>query len=158
MQALNSVVIEGNLTKDPVNRETPKGNPVTVFNIASNRYRGTGTERVEEVSFFEVEAWNGLALACSKYLAKGRGVRVAGRLKQDRWNTPDGDPRSRIKVIASDVEFKPQIAKAKETEVDSLVAENPTVEGTDEVSDELDEGLDDRTREEVGEELEEAVI
>jgi single-strand DNA-binding protein len=111
MQSMNSVVIEGNLTRDPVQRETPKGNTVTVMSIASNRYFGTGDERTEEVSFFEIEAWNNLGNTCYKHLTKGRGVRVAGRLKQDRWQTVEGDNRSRIKVIASTVDFKPQIIR-----------------------------------------------
>lgn len=114
MQFMNSVVIEGNLTKDPVQRETPKGTKVTVFSIASNRYFGTGEDRVEEVSFFEIEAWNKLGDACFTYLKKGRGVRVVGRLKQDRWENPEGELRTRIKVVAKEVDFKPQVAKAEE--------------------------------------------
>ena len=116
MQSMNSVVVEGNLTRDPVQRETPKGSIVTTFSIASNRYFGTGDERVEEVSFFDVEAWNKLGEACFTYLKKGRGVRVAGRLKQDRWQNTEGDPRSRIKVIAKEVDFKPQVVKPQDQE------------------------------------------
>lgn len=123
MQSMNSVVIEGNLTRDPVQRETPKGNTVTVMSIASNRYFGTGDERTEEVSFFEIEAWNNLGNTCYKHLTKGRGIRVAGRLKQDRWQTVEGDNRSRIKVIASTVDFKPQIIRPADQTEDGEDAE-----------------------------------
>jgi len=123
MQSMNSVVIEGNLTRDPVQRETPKGNTVTVMSIASYRYFGTGDERTEEVSFFEIEAWNNLGNTCYKHLTKGRGVRVAGRLKQDRWQTVEGDNRSRIKVIASTVDFKPLIIRQADQSEDEDDAE-----------------------------------
>lgn len=115
MQAMNSVVLEGNLVRDPIQRETPNGNKVTMFSIASNRYFGTGDDRVQEVSFFEIEAWSKLGEACFTYLKKGRGVRVAGRLKQDRWLSGEGQSRSRIKLIAREVDFKPQ-AKVDDTE------------------------------------------
>jgi single-strand DNA-binding protein len=48
---------------------------------------------------------------CGEYLKKGRGVRVVGRLKQDRWTDPDGKPHSRVEIIAEHVEFKPQLKK-----------------------------------------------
>jgi single-strand DNA-binding protein len=42
---------------------------------------------------------------------KGRGVRVVGRLKQDRWTGPEGQARSKILIVAEHVEFKPQLKK-----------------------------------------------
>jgi single-strand DNA-binding protein len=60
------------------------------------------------VSYFDVEAWAKLGLACSQNLKKGRGVRVVGRLKQDRWQDPEGKARSRVMIVAEHVEFKPQ--------------------------------------------------
>ena len=48
---------------------------------------------------------------CGEYLKKGRGVRVVGRLKQDRWTDADGKGRSRIFIVAEHVEFKPQLKK-----------------------------------------------
>jgi len=46
-----------------------------------------------------------------EYLKKGRGVRVVGRLKQDRWTDADGKPHSRIFIVAEHVEFRPQFKK-----------------------------------------------
>jgi single-strand DNA-binding protein len=65
----------------------------------------------KEVSCFDVSAWTRLAEVCGEYLKKGRGVRVVGRLKQDRWTDADGKPHSRIFIVAEHVEFKPQIKK-----------------------------------------------
>ena len=65
----------------------------------------------KEVSFYEVSTWTRLAEVCGEYLKKGRGVRVVGRLKQDRWTDADGKPHSRIFIAAEHVEFKPQFKK-----------------------------------------------
>ena len=108
---LNSILIEGNLVRDPMFRSTPKGTPVCTFSLASNRFfrQESGLER--EVSFFEIETWAKLAEACNNLGKKGRGVRVVGRLKQDRWTGADGKPRSKISIVAEHVEFRPEFKK-----------------------------------------------
>lgn len=108
MNALNSILIEGNVVRDPLIKETPRGSVVCNFSIASNRFYKQDDEMEQETSFFEVESWSKLAEACGKNCGKGRGVRVVGRLKQDRWTGTDGKNYSKIKVIAEHVEFKPQ--------------------------------------------------
>ncbi len=109
MNNLNSILIEGNLTKDPVFNETPRGTAVCKFSIATNRYFKQDDEIQNEVSYFDIETWARLAEVCSDHLAKGRGVRVVGRLKQDRWNDIDGNAKNRIKIVAEHVEFKPLV-------------------------------------------------
>jgi single-strand DNA-binding protein len=108
---LNSVLIEGNLVRDPELKYTPKGAAVCDFVLASNRYFKQDEETQKEVSFFEVTTWSRLAEVCGEYLKKGRGVRVVGRLKQDRWSSPEGQPRSKVSIVAEHVEFKPQLKK-----------------------------------------------
>jgi single-strand DNA-binding protein len=108
MNNLNSIILEGNLTRDPVVDSTPKGTSVCHFTVASNRFYKSDGERQEEVGFFDVEVWSRLAETCGEYLEKGRGVRVVGRLKQDRWTNPEGEPRSRIRIVGEHVEFRPR--------------------------------------------------
>ena len=107
MNSLNSILLEGNLVKDPESKNLPTGTQVCNFSVASDRFyrQNDGTEK--EVSYFDVEAWARLGLACSQNLKKGRGVRVVGRLKQDRWTDPEGKARSRVVIVAEHVEFKP---------------------------------------------------
>ncbi len=109
MNNLNSLLIEGNLVKDPELSYTTKGTAVCKFTVASNRFFKQEQETQKEVSYFDVTTWARLAEVCGEYLKKGRGVRVVGRLKQDRWTDPDGKTRSRIFVVAEHVEFKPQL-------------------------------------------------
>lgn len=122
MNQLNSILIEGNLTKDPVFKETPKGTPVCSFALASNRYYKQGSETEQEVSYFDIETWSKLADACGKQLKKGRGVRVVGRLKQERWTGTDGKMKSNVKIVAEHVEFKPEM-KEKPSAQDAQEAE-----------------------------------
>ena len=122
MNSLNSIIVEGNLTRDPVLSATPKGTSVCTFSVASNRFYRQNEEQQREVSFFDVETWARLAEVCGEQLKKGRGVRVVGRLRQDRWTDGENRPHSRVKIVAEHVEFKPQFAK-KEGEID---AEAPT--------------------------------
>ena len=114
MNSLNSILVEGNLVRDPALSKTPRGTQVCTFSLASNRYYKMDNESQKEVSFFDVEVWSKLALSCSENLKKGRGVRVVGRLKQDRWSDAEGKNHSRIKIIGEHVEFKPEFSREKE--------------------------------------------
>lgn len=111
MNSLNSILLEGNLVRDPEEGETAKGTKFCKFSIASNRYYKQEGNKVDEVSYFDVEVWSKLAESCYANLEKGRGVRVVGRLKQDRWQDDEGNGRTKVKIIGEHVEFKPQFKK-----------------------------------------------
>ena len=108
MNNLNSILLEGNLVADPELRYTPNGAPVCSFCVACNRYFKQEEELQQEVSYFDITTWNRLAEVCNEYLTKGRGVRVVGRLKQDRWEDQEGKTRSKVHIVAEHVEFKPK--------------------------------------------------
>jgi single-strand DNA-binding protein len=139
---LNSVLIEGNLVRDPELKYSPKGTAVCSFALASNRYFKQDEETQKEVSFFDVTTWARLAEVCGEYLKKGRGVRVVGRLKQDRWTNPEGQARSKIEIVAEHVEFKPQMKKDGDGKdgAENTAADAPgTADGQDEEGVELKE-------------------
>ena len=123
MNNLNSILIEGNMVREPLYRTTPKGTPVCTFSLASNRFFKQDTGLEKEVSFFDVETWAKLAETCNNLGKKGRGVRVVGRLKQDRWTGNDGKSRSRISIVAEHVEFRPEAKKENVSEQTQLAAE-----------------------------------
>jgi single-strand DNA-binding protein len=108
MNHLNSVLIEGNLTGDPLFRDAPKGVPVCAFTIASNHFCKSDGGLEKEVCFFDIEARSKLAEKCRNLGRKGIGVRVVGRLKQDRWYGADGVFHSDIFIVAEHVEFRPE--------------------------------------------------
>ncbi len=105
--SLNSVNIMGNLTRDPELKTIPSGKSVCSLSIANNRVYTKNGERVTEVSYFDIEVWGVIAENCAKYLKKGSGIIVEGRLKQDRWEK-DGKTQSRVRIAANNVHFMPR--------------------------------------------------
>lgn len=110
----NKVILAGNLTRDPELRYTPNGSPVCGFGLALNRryQNGQGSD-VEEVTFVEITVWGKQAEACTEYLSKGRTVLLEGHLRQDRWETTEGEKRSQLKVVAESVKFLPRNGRAE---------------------------------------------
>ncbi|GMO25024.1 MAG: single-stranded DNA-binding protein [Termitinemataceae bacterium] len=120
MNNLNSILIEGNLVKDPDYRQTSKGTALCTFCLASNRFYKLDDNMEKEVSYFDVETWQKLAESCKTLGRKGRGVRVVGRLKQSRWNSTDGAAHSRITIVAEHVEFRPDFKKGQESAAQNI--------------------------------------
>ncbi len=116
MNTLNSILVEGNIVRDPVVKETPKGTKVCTFSLASNRYYKINDGYEQETSFFDVESWGQEAERCMTECIRGRGIRVVGRLKQDRWVGAEGKNYSRVKIVADHIEYKPKLTKTKEKE------------------------------------------
>lgn len=126
MNNINNILLEGNLVKDPLLRSTPKGTLVCTLRLASNRYYKQDAGFEKETGFFEVETWSKLAERCYNAAHKGQGVRVTGRLKQDRWTGQDGKPHSKVTIVAERVAFKPEFNRDGRSSGDSgaFAAEN----------------------------------
>lgn len=109
MNSMNQIIIEGNVVRDSTVRETPRGTRVATMPIASNRfYKDANGDFQSDVSFFDVQVWGeNFCERVAKNAVKGRGVRVVGRLKQDRWKNEEGKIASRIYIVADHVDFKP---------------------------------------------------
>lgn len=115
MASFNKVILMGNLIHDPELRYTPNGLGVATFRIAMNRYYTTQAgEKKEEATFIRITVWGRQGENCHQYLSKGRGVLVEGRLSQRTWETPEGDKRSTIEVVAQNVQFLPRTASSAE--------------------------------------------
>lgn len=105
--SLNSVNIMGNLTRDPELKYTSSGRSVCNLSIANNRVYTANGEKVTEVSYFDIEVWAATAENCAKYLTKGSGIIVEGRLKQDRWEK-EGKTQSKVRIAANSIHFLPK--------------------------------------------------
>ena len=106
MNSLNSILIEGNLIKDPYTYQL-KDTVKCDIQIVSKRFFKDGNEYQEEISIFDITCQGDLAKICGEKLKKGRGIQVMGRLKQNRWTDTKGKERSRIIIVAQHIEFKP---------------------------------------------------
>src|SRR3712207_6768383 len=101
MVSFNRVVLAGNLTRDPELRFTNNGIPVCQFGIAVNRVRS----KSEEVDFFDITAWRELGETIANYKKKGDPILVEGRLQYRTWEAQDGSKRSKVDVVADNVQF-----------------------------------------------------
>lgn len=125
---LNSVLLAGNLTKDPVYRLTNSGTPVANFGVACNRrFRDKSDEWKEDVCYVGVIAWNRLADSCKARLKKGSAVLVDGELQSRTFKTDDNSPsRTIVEIKAKRIqflnrkEFEGEHGEHKEEEVTSF--------------------------------------
>ena len=96
------------MTQDPRFKTLPSGKSVCEFGLALNRrWLDINGDSKQETTFVDVTAWNQQAEVITHYCQKGRPLVVEGRLEQERWKTPTGESRSRLKVVAQRVTFLP---------------------------------------------------
>ena len=107
MANINRVVLVGNLTKDPELRHTPSGTPVCKLRIAVNTRRkdGQSGEWQDKPNYFDVTVWGAQGDNCARYLEKGRGVAIDGRLEWREWQDQNGNKRQSVEIIADTVQF-----------------------------------------------------
>lgn len=106
MPEVNYVIVAGNLTKDPIFRQTTNNTPVANFSIASNRkYRDSQNQWQEDVCYIGIVAWNRLAESCRERLKKGSAVLVDGELQSRNWKSEDGHSRSIVEIKARRIQF-----------------------------------------------------
>lgn len=104
-RSVNQVMLMGNLTRDPELRNTPSGQSVCSFSLALNRsYKDQSGEWKEATDYIDVVAWGPLGERVAQYMSKGRRCLVQGRLQSRAWEQ-DGQKRSKVEVLASDVTF-----------------------------------------------------
>ena len=109
----HTIIIVGNLGRDPEMRYTPSGQAVTNFSVATSRqYTGSNGESVKETIWFRVSTWGKQAETCNQYLRKGSKVLVEGRLVPDQstggprlWTRQDGTSAASFEISANTVRF-----------------------------------------------------
>lgn len=99
---MNKAILIGNLTRDPELSETKDGISVCRFSIAVNRYIRAGESQTD---FFNIVAWRGLGENVAKYCKKGQKVAVVGSIQIRNYEDRDGNNRTAVDIVASDVEF-----------------------------------------------------
>jgi single-strand DNA-binding protein len=127
----HTIILVGNLGRDPEMRYTPSGQAVTNFSVAvSDNYTNSSGERVDRTIWVRVSTWGKLAETCNQYLKKGRKVLVEGRLQADPatggprvYTRQDGSSGTSFEVNANTVRF---LSSKGETEGENYpVPEHP---------------------------------
>lgn len=138
MPEINYVIVAGNLTKDPIFRQTTNQTPVVNFSMASNRrYKDSSNQWQEDVCYIGIVAWNKLAESCKERLKKGSAVLVDGELQSRNWKTDEGHNRSIVEIKARRIQFLNKRAMKDENEIDDKIIEkkNETeIESTSQVT------------------------
>jgi single-strand DNA-binding protein len=130
----HTIIIVGNLGRDPEMRYTPGGQAVTNISVATNRqYTGSDGNTVKETIWFRVSVWGKMAEVCNQYLRKGSKVLVEGRLVPDAatggprlWTRQDGTAASSYEISASTVRF---LSSRGEAEGEMTVSEGGSAAG-----------------------------
>ena len=103
---INRVTLVGRLTRDPELRHLPSGSPVLQLGLAVNgRQKDETGNWVDKPNFFDVKVFGNQAEMLSQHLAKGRRVGIDGRLDWSSWEAQDGSKRSKVEVVAFQVQF-----------------------------------------------------
>lgn len=97
-------MIIGNLTRDPELKNTPSGQAVASFAVATNLvWTDQSGQQQKKVEFHNIIAWRKLAEVCAKYLHKGSKVYIEGRLQTTDWTGNDGVKRYRTEIVAENM-------------------------------------------------------
>jgi len=115
---MNSCSFVGRLVRDP-ELFAANGTDVVKFTLAINEYRRSKTgQKTKQVDYLDFEAWDSGATTISKYCSKGDELAVSASARQDRWNDPEGNKRSKIKfrVNSFNLFSQERYSEPKETE------------------------------------------
>lgn len=115
--SINQVCISGNLTRDAELKSAKSGMEILTFTVAVNERRKNPQGEWEDyANFINCTLFGKYGAAIASSMTKGTKVCVAGSLRQSIWEQ-DGQKRSKLEVIASDVELPP---KSKQAVTDEL--------------------------------------
>ncbi len=134
----HTIILVGNLGRDPEMRYTPSGQAVTNLNIATNRsYTASDGTQVKETIWFRISVWGKQAETTNQYLKKGSKVLVEGRLVPDpatggprTFTRQDGTAGASFEVNASTVRF---LSSRGEVEGDVPFGESDSDAGDDDI-------------------------
>ena len=102
MSGYCSVVVVGNLGKDPEIRSTGSGKKVASFSLAVDQ--GYGDNKKTE--WVNIIAWEKLAELAEKFLKRGKTVALSGYLQtSSREDKQSGQKRYKTEVVARDITF-----------------------------------------------------
>jgi len=97
---MNSVLIIGNLTRDP---ELKRVGEYDLVNFAVAVNDGYGDRK--KTFFFDCSVWGKKAKTFIDYCKKGNKVSLTGKLEQQTWETSSREKRSKIIINCNDFDL-----------------------------------------------------
>lgn len=106
---LNKAFILGNLTRDPELRQTPSGQAVCSFSVATNRFfTDSSGQKQKQAEFHNIVAWGKQAELVSQYVKRGNSILVEGRLQTRSWLDQQGAKHWKTEIVAERVQLQPR--------------------------------------------------
>lgn len=106
MRTVNKVILIGNITRDPLVKDTENGKKIAMFTVATNRYYKTSDgQQKSEAEFHNCVAWGALAEKAAAFITKGKLVYIEGRLKTRVIEKEDGEKTYKTEVVSSNIIF-----------------------------------------------------
>jgi len=91
MNSLNKVQLIGNVTAQPEIKETPSGQKVASFSLATNRvYKDANGEKQDQAEYHNIVVWGKLADITEQYITKGKKLYIEGRIQTRSWDSDSG--------------------------------------------------------------------
>ena len=94
---MSTITIAGNIGKDAELRYSGAGNAFMTMPVAVT----TGRDDKKETHWFDVKLFGEMAEQMAE-LPKGQRVVVYGRMKQDSWETKEGEKRNKMCLYADE--------------------------------------------------------
>lgn len=106
MRTVNKVILIGNVTRDPLVKETENGKKIAMFTTATNRYYKTADgENKSEAEFHNCVAWGNLAERVEQFLTKWKLIYIEGRLKTRIIEKEGGEKVYKTEVVVGNIIF-----------------------------------------------------
>jgi len=123
---LNKVILIGNLTANPELRNTPSGQSVCNFRMATNRIwtNKENNQQQRETEYHTIVCWGRLAEIASQFLQKGSLAMVEGRLRTRSWQDQAGQKHFRTEIVAQSLQLGPKGVKTSPASEDQKLPED----------------------------------
>jgi single-strand DNA-binding protein len=127
----NKVILIGNVVKDVETKELASSSVSKIRLAVDDPFREKNTV------YIDCEAWGDQSTFAQKWLKKGSGIIVDGRLCMDSWDK-DGKKETKIFVKAQEIRFsnvgpKPEKSEQGSTKQETKTTKSKSVEDDSEV-------------------------
>lgn len=112
---LNKVFLLGRVASEVEAKQTPNGQSVCSFSMATNRnWKDKEGQKQEDTQFHKIVLWDGLAKVAGTYLGKGDLVLIEGRIQTRSWEDKTGNKKFTTEIIGENMQLAPKAVNQRE--------------------------------------------
>jgi len=128
---LNKAQIIGRITQDLELKQTPNGQSVISFSVATNRnWTDSSWIKQEQVEFHNVVLWGKLAEIADKYLNKWSKIFIEWRLQTRTWEAQDWTKRYKTEIVWENMIMLDSKSDSESYQSSNSTNETPAVKKT----------------------------